>query len=128
MNGVGVDRLGEVSTDGAWSSFFRVGSAHQLTVQSDGVFAFQNLNNNRAGSHEGNQVTEEAALAVLSVEAFGFGFGQLLDFRGNDFQAGFFEASGDLADDVFGNCVRLDDRESTLNSHGKLQNMSVTKN
>lgn len=68
MNGVGVDRLGEVSTDGAGSSFFRVGSAHQLTVQSDGVFAFQNLYNDRAGSHEGNQVTEEAALAVLSVE------------------------------------------------------------
>lgn len=46
MNGVGVDRLSEVSTDGAGSSFFRVGSAHQLAVQSDGVFAFQNLNDN----------------------------------------------------------------------------------
>jgi hypothetical protein len=60
---------------------------------------------------------------VLGVEAFGFGFGQLLDFRGNDFQASFFEAGGDLADYVLGNGVRLDDRESTLNSHGKLQNI-----
>ena len=43
MYSVGVDGLSEVSTDGAGSGFFRVGSAHQLTVQSDSVFAFQNL-------------------------------------------------------------------------------------
>lgn len=89
MNGVGVDGFSEVSADGAWSSFFRVGSAHQLTVQSDSVFAFQNLNNNRTGDHESNQVTEETALFVLSVEAFGFGFGQLLQFRSNDAQPAF---------------------------------------
>src|SRR5690606_25018401 len=72
VDSVGVDRLGEVSTDGTGSSFFRVGGAHQLTVASDGVFAFQNLNDNRTGSHERNQFTEEATLAVLGVEAFGF--------------------------------------------------------
>ena len=68
MNSVGVDGLSEVSTDSAGSGFFRVGSAHQLAVQSDSVFAFQNLNNNRAGDHEGNQVAEEATSAVLSVD------------------------------------------------------------
>jgi len=98
---VGVDRFSEVSTDGASSCFFRVGSAHQLTVQSDSVFAFQNLNNNRAGDHESNQITEETTSAVLSVEAFSFSFGQLLQFRSNNLQAGFFETSGDLADHVF---------------------------
>lgn len=101
MYSVGIDRISEVSTDGAGSSFFRVGSAHQLTVQSDSVFAFQNLDNNRAGDHESNQVAEETTSAVLSVEAFGFGFGQLLQFRSYNAQAGFFETSGDLADDVF---------------------------
>ncbi|MNP65997.1 hypothetical protein D3C76_1616410 [compost metagenome] len=55
---------------------------------------------------------------MLSVEAFGFGFGQLLQFRSYNAQASVFEASGDLADHVFSNGVRLDDGESTLNSHG----------
>lgn len=101
MYSVGVDGISEISTDGAGSCFFRVGSAHQLTVQSDSVFAFQNLNDNRTGDHEGNQVAEEATSAVLSVEAFSFSLGQLLEFRGYNLQAGFFETSGDLADDVF---------------------------
>jgi len=86
---VGVDGISEISTDGAGSCFFRVGSAHQLTVQSDSVFAFQNLNDNRTGDHEGNQVAEEATSAVLSVEAFSFSLGQLLEFRGYNLQAGF---------------------------------------
>ena len=118
MYSVGVDRFSEVSTDGAGSSFFRDGSAHQLTVQSDSVFAFQDLNDYWAGDHESNQVAEETALFVLSVEAFGFGFGQLLQFRSYNAQACFFETSGDLADNVFSNSVRLDDGESTLNSPG----------
>src|SRR5471030_1023268 len=86
---VGVDRISEVSADGAGSSFFRVGSAHQLTVQSDSVFAFQNLNDNRTGDHESNQVAEETTSAVLSVEAFSFSFGQLLQFRSYNAQASF---------------------------------------
>ncbi|MOA54106.1 hypothetical protein D3C78_1776720 [compost metagenome] len=66
---------------------------------------------------------------MLSVEAFGFGFGQLLELRGNDAQAGFFETGGDLADHVFSNCVRLDDGESTLNSHGETpETLSEAKN
>lgn len=101
MNSVSVDGFSEISTDSAGSCFFRVGSAHQLTVQSDSVFAFQNLNNNRTGDHESNQVAEEATSAVLSVEAFSFGFGQLLQFGSYNLQAGFFKTSGDLADNVF---------------------------
>ncbi|MNE71249.1 hypothetical protein D3C80_1671060 [compost metagenome] len=66
---------------------------------------------------------------MLSVETFGFSFGQLLDFRSNDFQASVFEASGDLADHVLGNGVRLDDGESTLNSHGETpETLSEAKN
>src|SRR5207253_2991438 len=118
VHSVGVDGISEVSADGAGSSFFRVGSAHQLTVQSDSVFAFQNLNDNRTGDHESNQVTEETTSAVLSVKAFSFSFGQLLHFRSYNAQASFFETGDDLASHVFCNCVRLDDGESTLNSHG----------
>src|SRR3546814_12244064 len=72
---------------------------------------------NRTGGHESNQLTEEAALAVLSVETFGFSLGQLLHFRSYNAQASVFEAGNDLADHVFSNGVRLDDGKHTLNSH-----------
>src|SRR3546814_5826062 len=77
VHGVLVDGNGEIGADGAGSSFFRVGGAHQLTVLGDGVFAFQNLNDDWTGSHESNQILEEAALAVLGVEASRFALGQL---------------------------------------------------
>jgi hypothetical protein len=36
----------------------------------------------------------------------------------HDFQAGSFEAGVNLADDVLGDSVRLDDGESAFDSHG----------
>ena len=36
-----------------------VGGAHQLAVLGDGVLAFQNLNDDRTGSHEGNQILKK---------------------------------------------------------------------
>src|SRR5690606_12535634 len=123
VNGVFVDGNGEIGTDGARSCFFRVGGAHQLTVLGNGVLAFQNLNDDRTGGHEGNQVLEEAALAVLSIETGSFALGQLHHLRSDNAQAGLFETGGDLTDDVLGNGVRLDDGESTLNSHVKLQKL-----
>ena len=48
MDSVGVDCFRKVSANGARSGFFRVGSTHQLTVFSDGAFAFQHLYHYRA--------------------------------------------------------------------------------
>src|SRR5690606_6740981 len=121
VNGVFVDGYGEISADGAGSCVFRVSRAHQITVSQNSVFAFQNLNDNWTGSHECNQVFEEATLAVLSVEASSLALGQLKHFRSNDAQAGFFETAGDFADNVFSNSFRLDDGGSALNSHVELQ-------
>src|SRR5690606_4228408 len=119
--GVLVDGYSEVGTDGTCSGFFRVGGTHQLTVLGNGVFAFQHLNDDRAGGHEGNQVLEEATLAVLGVEASSFALGQLNHLGSDDAQAGLLETGGDFADDVLGDSVGLDDGEGTLQGHVKLQ-------
>ena len=110
MNGVSVDAFSEVSTDSASVSFFRVSGTHQFAVLSDRVFTFQNLNNNRARSHETNQITEERTLFVLCVETASFFVVQLQHFCSNNLQASFFKASQDFADYVFSNSIWLDDR------------------
>ena len=47
---------------------------------------------------------------VHGVEALGIGARQLLQAGGDDLQAGLLEAGDDLADDVLGDGVGLDDR------------------
>ena len=117
MDGVLVDGDGEVGADGTGVGFLRIGGAHQLAVLGDGVLAFQDLDYNRTGSHEGNQVLEERTLFVLGIEATGFTLGQLNHFSGDDAQAGFLEAGQDFADHVLGNGVRLDDGQGALQCH-----------
>ncbi|MNE66077.1 hypothetical protein D3C80_1616080 [compost metagenome] len=118
MYGVLVDGNGEIGADGAGSSFLRVGGPHQLAVLQNGVFTFQDLDDDRTGGHEGNQVLEEAALAVLGVEAGSFALGQLNHLGSDDAQAGLLETGGDFADHVLGNGVGLDDGEGALQGHG----------
>src|SRR3989344_2133242 len=122
VNGVLVDGDREVGTDGARSRFLRVGGAHQLAVLGDGVLAFQNLNDDRTGSHEGNQILEEATLAVLGVETGSFALGQLNHLGSDDTQAGLLETGGDLADAVPGDSARLADGKGALQGHVGLQN------
>src|SRR5690606_39686417 len=53
----------------------------------------------RTGGHEGDQILEETALAVLGVETGGFALGQLNHLGSDDAQAGLLETGGDFADD-----------------------------
>src|SRR5690606_39582321 len=94
VNGVLIDGYGEVGANGARSSFFRVGGTHQLTVLGDGVLTFQHLHDDRTGGHEGDQILEETALAVLGVETGGFALGQLNHLGSDDAQAGLLETGG----------------------------------
>jgi hypothetical protein len=117
VHGVGIDGFGEVGADGARCSFLRVGGTHQLAVLGDGVFAFEHLNHDRTGGHEGNQILEERAGLVHSVELAGFLLGQPDHLGGNDLQTVGFETGVNLADNVLGNSVRFDDGEGEFDSH-----------
>ena len=117
MNGVGVDAFSEVGADGAGGGLLRVRGAHELTVLEDGAFAFEDLDHDGAGGHEGDEILEEGTFAVNGVEALGFSLGELAHLGGDDLEAVRFKAGVDLADHVLSNGVRLDDGESALNSH-----------
>src|SRR5690554_3787795 len=123
VDGVGVDGLGEVGTDGTGSGFLGVGGAHQLAVLQYCAFTFQNLDHNRTGSHEADQILEEGAFLVLGVEAFGVGLGQLNHLGSDDAQTGLLETGQDLADHVLGNGVGLDDGQGAFYGHETLQSL-----
>src|SRR5690606_7345371 len=81
------------------------------------VLAFQRLDHHRTGAHETDQCTEERALAMDGIEAFGFLPGQVLHLRSHDLQAGLLETGINLADDVLGDSIGLDDRKGALQRH-----------
>ena len=95
----------------------RVGGAHQVAVLQDGVLAFEHLDHHRAGDHELHQVLEEGTLLVHGIELLGFAARQVGHPGGDDLQAGGLEAGVDLADDVLGHGVGLDDGEGAFDSH-----------
>ncbi|MNT72928.1 hypothetical protein D3C72_2115740 [compost metagenome] len=123
MHGVGVDAVGEVGADGALLGLLRVGGAHQVTMLGDGVFAFQGLNDDRTRNHEVDQVLEERALLVDSIELLGFAARQVHHLGSNDLQAGGLETGVDLADNVLGHGIRLDNRQGAFDRHEKLRKM-----
>lgn len=117
MHGVGFDAFGEVFADGAVFGVRRVRGAHDFTVAGDGVLAFQNLNNNRAGAHELAQFAKERALTVNGVEASRLIHGQVKALLGDDPQTGFLKTRVDLTGQIAASCVRFDDREGLFDSH-----------
>jgi hypothetical protein len=121
VHGVGVDRLRKVGADGARRGLARVGCAHQLAVPGDRILAFEDLDHHRATGHEVDQVLEERPLAVHRVEAFGLGPRQPRHAGRHDAQAGFLETGVDLADDVLGDGIRLDDRKGAFQGHEGLR-------
>ena len=123
MHGVLADRLGEQFADGAFSGLGRVGGAHHVAVFRNGVFAFQDLHDHRAGDHEVNEFAEERTLAVHAVEALSLGARHLDAALGDDAQAGLFDHGIDGAGEVTLGGVRLDDRECTLHGHGGFLNL-----
>ena len=118
VHGVGVDAMSAKSArmvPGA-ASFGLVAPIRSRLLEH-GVLAFQHLDHHRAGDHELDQRVEERTLAVHGVETFGFLARQVLHLGGDDLQAGLLEAGIDLADDVLGDGVGLDDRNGALQRH-----------
>jgi len=117
MHRVGFDRFGEFLADRAGIGIGRVGGAHDGAIGGDGVFAFQHLDDDRAGDHEGDEFTEEAAFAVDGVETFGLGLGQVQALLRDDAQAGGFDHGVDGAGQVAAGRIGLDDRKGARDGH-----------
>src|SRR5690606_4205306 len=86
-------------------------------VLGDGVVAFEHLHHDRARGHVVDQLAVERALLVDFVELLGLFAGHADPPLGDDAQAGVLDDRIDLAGDVAGGGVRLDDREGAF-GHG----------
>ncbi len=117
MHRICLDVFGELGADGAGGGFLGVGGAHDLAVFGDGAFALEDLENDGAGDHEGDEAGEEGALAVDAVEFLGLGAGEEGALLGDDAQAGGLEGGVDLAGEVPAGGVGLDDGERALDGH-----------
>src|SRR5262245_42011155 len=117
VHDVPLDALGEVGANGAGRSFLRIGGAHDFAILRDGVVAFEHLHDDRTGGHVAHQVLVERALLVDGVERLGLELREVTHASGNDGQAGLFEAAIDLADEITGHAVRLDDGQGALERH-----------
>src|SRR5690606_4372486 len=117
MNGVGIDAVREVGTDGTRVGLLGIGGAHQFTVLRNGVLAFQHLHEHGTGDHEFNQVLEEGALFVNGIETLCISARKLHQTCGHDLQASLLETCDDLSDHVLGDCIGLDDGKGAFNSH-----------
>jgi hypothetical protein len=118
VHGVGVDAVGEVGADGAGGSAF-LGSVAPIRSR----FFRMALSPSSAWIITGpeimkvDQVLEEGTFLVHGVELLGFLARQVHHAGGHDLQAGAFETGVDLADDVLGHGVGLDDGEGAFDRH-----------
>src|SRR5687768_4375556 len=92
----------------------RIGGAHQLTVLLDGIIALQDKNDGRPGRHKGAEAVEKWSCFVHGVKPFSDRLSHLYQFHGNGLQTSLFITTDDVADRLFLDGVRLDDRERTF--------------
>src|ERR1700761_7413693 len=116
------DAFGEVLADRAGFRLGRIGRAHDFAVLQDGVFAFQNLHDHRAGGHEFAQAFEERARLVNVVEALGLRRGKLHALGGDDAKARLLKTVNNGAGVVTLGGVRLDDGKRAFNGHNYAPN------
>jgi hypothetical protein len=120
MHRIGLDVFGEVLADRAFVGIGRVRGAHDLAILGDGVFAFEHLNDDRAGRHEFAEIAEERAFLVNGIETFRLFTGQPDALLRNDAQSVLLETCIDLAREVASRRVRFNDREGPFYGHVSL--------
>src|ERR671913_2640983 len=118
MDRVGLDRFGEELTDRAFGGLLRIGGAHHFTIASDGVFALEDLNDNRTGGHEGAEIVEERALAMDPVEAFGLIARHADALRSDNTKARILERLRNRAGQVAAGCIGVDNIKNARSGPG----------
>ena len=117
MGAVVLDGGAEVAADGAFGGLVGVGGAHQVAPFFNGIFRFENDNDNLAGTHEVGQFAIERPVAVDGIEPFGLGLGQPQGLDGNDGEPSLVDALQDFALQIPAHCVRLDYYKRAFDCH-----------
>jgi hypothetical protein len=108
------DAGAQVVANGAGGGFFGVGGAHGLAPFQDGVFGFENQDENFAGAHEIRELAEKGAPFVNGVKARGFAIRKNHRFDRNDPETGFVNAREYFSLEIAANGIRLDDCKSSF--------------
>src|SRR5215467_7069159 len=114
---VGLDGRGEIFSDRAGGRLGRIGGAHQIAPALDRVVALEHHQEARPLRHERAQAVVERPLPVDEVEATRLGERHVHELRGENREPGVLDPRDDLAGDVLGHRVRLDDGEGALRAH-----------
>ena len=118
MRRIRFDRFAIQLANGAFVGVGRVGGTHYFAILQDGIFAFQNLNHNRARGHELNQIREERAFLVNAIKLFGLLGCHVNAFLCHDPQTCIFQHCIDFAGQIATGRIRFDNRKCLFQSHG----------
>ena len=85
------------------------------------AWLLEHLHDHRAGDHELDQIVEERPLAVLGIESARLVSAHANHAGSDNAQTVLLETRIDLADEIAGNRIGLDNREGALKSHRLLR-------
>ena len=120
MDGVFADRLGVHLADRIRGSLGRIGRPHDVAVAHDRVVAFQHLNDDRPGDHEGHELAEERTLAMHRVERLRLLAGDPHALLRDDAQPRLLDHGVDGAGQIARGRVGLEDGKSAFDCHWKV--------
>src|SRR5215472_5306672 len=96
VNGVSLDILGEMFSNGTFGRICGVCSAHHVAPMFDGVVALDHQDDHRALRHKCYESPEERLLAMDFIESLGLLLGQPYHFHTANPEAGLFDHSENL--------------------------------
>src|SRR5215208_3690457 len=109
VNGIGLDRFGEVLPDRSGFGIGGVGGTHDLAIFGYRIVALEHLDDDRTRAHEFHQVLIEGSILVNLVKGLGVALAPFHPFLRNDAKTGGFDPAVDGARQIAPRRVGLDD-------------------
>ncbi len=116
----------EITADGAFSGFSRIGGSDKGTKIGHGILFFQHHGYARSTRHESDQFAKKWAFMVNSIEAFGFGARELYLAEGPDVETSLLDSGEDFTGQVLADTVWLENGESTFHGYKRLDSRTQT--
>ena len=114
VDGVFVNGKGKGFANRSFFGNGGVSGTHDFAIKGDGVVRFENLDDDRGGSHLFDHAGKERLVLVFGVKFLGLFRCKQNPFLGDNMQPGFFNHGVDLAGNVARGCVRFDYREGSF--------------
>src|SRR6056297_3054990 len=109
MDSVGINAGRKLGANRTRCGLARVSCPHEFTIAHDCVLALQRLDHHGSGCHKVHKIGKKRALAMDRIEAFSFFPTPMLHFSGDDLETCALETNVDIAYNILGYSVRLDD-------------------